>query len=311
MSRVAVVGSVNLDAAVVVGHLPAPGETVLGSDVAYRPGGKGGNQAVAARRLGADTVLFAAVGDDSAGTRLRAALDAEGLPPHGFTTVSGAATGVAMILVGPDGENMIVVAPGANHLLDGSRLADLEPALGPGTVLALQLEIPLATCLDAAHRARAAGATVVLNAAPLPKPGEPAFVDLLTCVDVLVVNETEAVRLAVDDELPSDVDEWVVRAHRLRALGPRTVVVTLGARGAVAADRDGGHVQDGLPVDTVDTTGAGDSFCGALAVALAEGRPTGEALRRGCAAGALATTRMGAQSALPTRTELDQFLAEA
>ena len=301
MTRVAVVGSVNIDATVAVPALPAAGETVLGSDVAYRPGGKGGNQAVAARRLGADTALHAAVGDDAFGARLRDELAAEGLDPAGLTTVAGVPTGLAMILVDGGGENVIVVSPGANGLLDG---AALPTSSGPGEVLALQLEIPLATCLDAAGRARAAGATVVLNAAPLPKLVEPAFADLLSIVDVLVVNEGEAAQLA-DESAPRD---WAALAERLRALGPATVVVTLGARGAVAADADGRYPCDAFAVDVVDTTGAGDAFCGALAVALADGLPIADAVRRGCAAGALAATRMGAQAALPTRAELDAFL---
>ena len=301
MSRVAVVGSVNIDATVAVPALPAPGETVLGSDVVYRPGGKGGNQAVAARRLGADTALHAAVGDDAFGARLRTVLAAEGLDPAGLTTVAGISTGLAMILVDGGGENVIVVSPGANGLLDG---AALTTSSGPGEVLALQLEIPLATCLDAAGRARAAGATVVLNAAPLPKLVEPAFADLLSIVDVLVVNEGEAAQLA-EETAPRD---WAALAGRLRALGPDTVVVTLGARGAVAADAAGTYACDAFAVDVVDTTGAGDAFCGALAVALADGLPIADAVRRGCAAGALAATRMGAQAALPTRAELDAFL---
>jgi ribokinase len=301
MNRVTVVGSVNVDATVTVPVLPAPGETVLGSDVAYRPGGKGGNQAVAARRLGADTALHAAVGDDAFGARLREELAAEGLDPAGLTIVTGAATGLAMILVDGGGENVIVVSPGANGLLDGTALT-MSP--GPGEVLALQLEIPLATCLDAAGRARAAGAAVVLNAAPLPKLVEPAFADLLSAVDVLVVNEGEAAHLA-DERAPRD---WTALAGRLRAYGPDTVVITLGARGAVAADAAGTYACEAFAVDVVDTTGAGDAFCGALAVALADGLPIADAMRRGCAAGALAATRMGAQAALPTRADLDTFL---
>lgn len=309
MTRVVVVGSVNLDLSVRVPNLPRPGETVLGSEVVFRPGGKGGNQAVAARRLGAETLVFAAVGDDRFGADLRASFDAEGIPLTNVATIDGATTGIAMIVVAGEGENSIVVAPGANGLLDIGQLGMLPAVLGPGDVLALQLEIPLATCLHAARRARSAGSIVVLNAAPLPKLVEPDFAALLDPVDVLVVNEGEALHLAgATAPAPEGPAEWAALAAALRRYGPRSCVVTLGAQGAVAADAYGTYLQPAFGVDVVDTTGAGDSFCGALAVALADGAPLAVALRRGCAAGALAATRMGAQTALPTGTELDEFL---
>ncbi|WP_166378535.1 ribokinase [Catellatospora methionotrophica] len=310
MTRVAVVGSVNLDLTVAVSHLPDPGETVLGSEVSFRPGGKGGNQAVAARRMGADTILFAAVGADQFGLDLRTALQAEGLPAGSLTTIDGAATGLAMIVVEGAGENTIVVAPGANELLDGQPLtAQLPQLLSPGAVLLLQLEIPLATCLDAALLARAAGATVLLNAAPLPKVMDPVFAELLAAVDVLVVNEGEAWHLSGQQGAPPrDTAGWQRLAAQLTAHGPRVCVVTLGGDGAVLAGPDGELACAGFPVAVVDTTGAGDAFCGALAVSLAQGRGPAEALRRSCAVGALATTRMGAQAALPTAAEVDGFL---
>ncbi|WFE32752.1 ribokinase [Micromonospora sp. WMMD975] len=311
MTRVAVVGSVNLDLTVAVSHLPDPGETVLGSDVSFRPGGKGGNQAVAARRMGADTVLFAAVGADRFGTDLRTALQAEGLPATGLTTIDGVATGLAMIVVEGTGENTIVVAPGANELLDGQPLtAQLPPLLAPGTVLLLQLEIPIATCLGAARLARSAGATVLLNAAPLPKVMDPVFAELLTAVDVLVVNEGEAWHLSGEQgDPPRDDAGWQRLAAGLTDLGPQVCVVTLGGDGAVLAGPGKALACAGFAVPVVDTTGAGDAFCGALAVSLAQGLALGEALRRSCAVGALATTRMGAQAALPTVDEVDGFLA--
>jgi ribokinase len=315
VSRVVVVGSVNLDVAMSVPRLPAPGETVLGTEVAFRPGGKGGNQAVAARRLGAETVLYAAVGADQFGADLRATLDAEGLRLDGLATVDGATTGIALVVVAGDGENTIVVAPGANDLLAGGQLSTLPDVLGDRAVLALQLEIPLTTCLAAARRARRAGAMVVLNAAPLPKLMEPTFADLLANVDVLVVNEGEARQLSAaaggapdPPEDNGDPAGWVGVAANLRRLGPAACIITLGPRGAVVADASGTGRQPAFPVPAVDSTGAGDSFCGALAAGLAHGRPLLEAVRHGCAAGALATTRMGAQTALPTAAELDGFL---
>ncbi|GAA1861797.1 ribokinase [Asanoa iriomotensis] len=295
MNRVVVVGSANLDLGVGVRQLPRPGETVLGSDVVASPGGKGANQAVAARRLGADAVLVAALGGDRFGADLRVALAGEGLPPDHVVTYDDCATGIALIVVDADGENTIVVSSGANARLDAAALAGLPDLLGSADLLVLQLEIPLDTCLAAARHARRAGARVLLNAAPLPPAGAPALAELLREVDVLVVNEGEAAELGGD-------------ATALRHRGPAACVITLGARGAVSADATGTRTHRPFRVDAVDTTGAGDTFCGALAAALAEGAELDEAVRRGCAAGALATTRMGAQSAMPMAAELDSFL---
>jgi ribokinase len=296
MSKVVVVGSANLDLGVGVPHLPRPGETVLGSDIVASPGGKGANQAVAAHRLGADTLLVAALGADRFGADLRGALQREGLPLDQVVTRDGTATGIALIVVDATGENTIVVAPGANAHLDGAALTGLPALLAAGDVVVLQLEIPLETCVAAARHARQAGALVLLNAAPLPPAGSGALSELLREVDVLVVNEGEAQQLGGD-------------ATALRHRGPAACVITLGARGAISADATGIRTHPPFRVDAVDTTGAGDSFCGALAAALAAGADLEEAVRRGCAAGALATTRMGAQSAMPTTTELDLLLA--
>lgn len=298
MSGVVVVGSVNLDLCLAAPHLPAPGETVLGTSVALRPGGKGGNQAVAARRLGAETRLFAAVGDDQFGADLRKALVEEGLPLDHVTTLD-TATGIAAIVVDPSGENTIVVAPGANGRLGP---VTLEPVLGPGRVLVLQLEIPLDTCADAARQARAAGATVLLNAAPLPDTIGPDLGELLALTDILVVNEGEARRL-----FGSAAPAWPDVARH----GPTACVITLGAQGALVLTHDLERRQEPFPVRAVDTTGAGDAFCGALAVCLAQDTPLTEAVRRACAAGALATTKPGAQAALPSAHELETFLSQA
>ncbi|GAA5185315.1 ribokinase [Rugosimonospora acidiphila] len=307
MSRVVVVGSANVDMIVRVEHLPEPGQTLLGTDVALRTGGKGANQAVAACRLGAETLLYAAVGTDAFGLQTREALAAEGVRLDHLVEVDGASTGMAMIMVAADGENTIVVAPGANHALDASATAGLAGVLAPGAVLAAQLEVPIDTCLAAADVARRAGARVVLNAAPLPKPGEPDFVALLRAVDVLIVNETEALALA-DRPAPSSPDGWILLARDLLRHGPAACVITLGGRGAVAHDGTCGWVQPAFAADVVDTTGAGDAFCGALAASLAGGDSLAEAVGRGCAAGALATGMLGAQAALPTRRQLDRLI---
>jgi ribokinase len=302
-----VVGSANVDIIARVEHLPEPGQTLLGTQVALRCGGKGANQAVAARRLGADTELYAAIGLDAFGRQAHEALRDEGVRLDHLVAVDGETTGMAMIVVAADGENSIVVASGANHTLDASAIAGLGRALRPGEVLVMQLEIPLETCLAAAHAARRAGARVVLNAAPLPKAGDPDFAALLRAVDLLIVNETEALALA-DRPAPGTPQGWIGLAGDLLRHGPAACVITLGGHGAVARDGTAGWAQPAFPADVVDTTGAGDAFCGALAAALAEGAPLELAVRRGCAAGALATGKLGAQSALPTRAELDRLV---
>lgn len=310
MSRVVVVGSANLDLVVTAPHIPRAGETVLGADLVRRAGGKGGNQAVAAHRLGADTVLVAAIGDDQIAGELRSELVREGLDLSHLAVVPGVSTGVALIVVDEAGENSIVVAPGANHALGRTMMAALPGLLGPSDILSLQIEIPLATSLEAASRARDLGATVVFNAAPLPDDPDQTLMKLLGTVDVVVLNEGEALQLTGRTP-PNDVAGWAELAEDVRRLGPDIAVVTLGARGAVAATGERVHTQPAFAVDVADTTGAGDGFVGALAVALGEGRPIADALRRACAAGALATTRLGAQEALPRAHELERFLADA
>jgi len=308
MIDVVVVGSVNMDLVAEVSRLPSPGETILGTSSLTGPGGKGGNQAVAAQRVGAQTALFAAVGDDIFGNGVRGSIAAEGVNVDGVSSVAGAATGMALIVVAADGENTIVVTPGANALLDPTsvkRLSDLE--LAPGAVALVQLEVPLTTCLIAAHTACGAGVRVVLNCAPTPATQTPELFDLLAVTDVLVVNQGEAQSLDRGVR-PTNIQEWQALAQRLRRLGPTSCIITLGVDGAVVADGDETYHQPGFSVGTVDTTGAGDSFCAALSTALAHEHSLADAVRRGCAAGALATTRLGAQSALPTHAALEQLL---
>ncbi|MEV0582323.1 ribokinase [Nonomuraea sp. NPDC050310] len=285
-----VVGSLNVDLTVPVTRLPAPGETVAGPGAHRAPGGKGANQAVAAARLGARVRLVGRVGDDDFGREVLAAVAAEGVDVSGVTT-GGAATGMALVVVEEGGENMITVARGANGLLDAAGL-DLSGA----DALLLQLEIPLEVCLAAAVRAKAAGIPVILNAAPF----RPGLEDLLRHVDLLIVNESEAVALGGDTDPAA-----------LLALGPGTVVITLGERGAVATD---GHELVRVPsfgVEVVDAVGAGDTFCAQLAISYTYRRPLREALTRACAAGALATTGPGAQSAMPTARQVERLMADA
>lgn len=276
-----VVGSVNLDLVYRVAHLPRPGETVLGGDLRRLSGGKGGNQAHAAARLaaaGTRVDLVACVGDDEAAGRLRDDLAAVGVGLAAVRTVPGP-SGTALIAVDDAGENTIVVLPGANAAWP----ADPVP-VEPGDVVVLQLEIPFEVVAEVVRRARAVGARVVLNAAPLDRRAA----GLLGDIDVLVVNEGEAAELFGID---SDVD-----ADALAGAAPVDLVVTLGARGVLVVPAGG--APESIPavaVEAIDTVGAGDAFVGGLAVALADGAPLSTAVRWGAAAGGLTTTVAGAR----------------
>jgi ribokinase len=290
--RIVVVGSANMDLVATTPTLPAPGQTVLGHGFTTVPGGKGANQALAAARAGGDCTLVGAVGDDAFGADLLTGLRAGGVRTALVRTVAGP-SGVALIAVDDAGENQIVVAPGANARLTDLRAEELA-AIGAADVLVAQLEVPVETVAAAARAAREAGVTVILNAAParsLP-------VDLLSTVDLLLVNEGEARALA---QRRGD------RIDALLDLVPR-VVLTLGAKGASYGDRDGLRLDVPAPVvSVVDTTAAGDAFTGAFAVAWAESRPVADAVRWACAAGAACARTLGAASALPTCTEIDEL----
>ncbi|NUR25911.1 MAG: ribokinase [Catenulispora sp.] len=276
-----------MDLAVRVARLPAPGETVSGAEAVRGPGGKGGNQAVAAARLGARARMIGMLGDDPFGEELRRNFAAEGVDVSAVGTAVGTATGMALIVVQADGENTITLSPGANAVLPPA-------AVAPADVLLMNLEVPLGAVVAAAQ---STDALRILNAAPFLGTD---ISELLRQVDVLVVNETEAARL-----LGGPVSD----PSALLALGPGTAILTLGAEGAIAATADRTWTQKGFSVEAIDAVGAGDAFCAALAVALGSGAGMDTALRRACAAGALATTRPGAQAALPTGAEVDQLLS--
>jgi ribokinase len=301
-----VVGSANMDLVATAPTLPRAGETVLGHDFTQVPGGKGANQAIAATRAGAATTFIGAIGSDSLGVTLRARLSASTVDISLVRVVYGA-SGVALIVVDRAGENMIVVAPGANALLTGLTDAELA-AIGAADVLLCQLEIPVETVTEAAVAARAAATRVVLNAAPARSL--PA--DLLDVVDLLIVNQVEAAMLA--EVVPHDVDagdipEPEVLIEALLEQVPR-VVLTLGATGAWYGSRDGDPVQVPAPVvRAVDSTAAGDAFSAALAVAWGEGRSIVDAVRWASAAGAATVRRLGASTALPHRDAIDALYA--
>jgi ribokinase len=290
--RVTVLGSLNMDISVTVPRLPEPGATVLGSDARFTPGGKGANQAVAAARLGADVRMAGCVGDDDFGQRLLAALRDEEVNADGVRVTADAPTGLAMISVDHAGENIITVAPGANHEVGDEELA---AAAGPGDILVICAEIPVPAIKAALTRA----ARCVLNLAPAP-PDAAAIV--AAGVDWLVVNETEAA--AVLGRPVSGLAEAGQAAAALISAGARHAVVTAGAHGAALAGPDATAAISAFRVDAVDTVGAGDTFVGALAVTLAAGVPAAEAVRAAAAAGATAATRPGAQAGMPRPADI-------
>jgi ribokinase len=291
--EVAVVGSLNLDLVVRVPRLPGPGETVSGDDVFRNPGGKGANQAVAAARLGRRVAMVGRVGDDDAGRQLLGSLEDDAVDTAQVRALAGVPSGTALITVDADGENQIVISPGANARLTPDDVAAAGAALDAAAVTLLQLEVPLAAVAAAA---RAAPGTVVLTPAPVRALPE----ELLGLVDVLVPNRVELAQLA-GGPLPKTVDAAVGLAGRLAA---RAVVVTLGADGAlVVTDGQASHVP-AVPVRAVDTTAAGDAFCGGLADALAAGAGLQDAARRAVRVAAAACLRPGAQASLPTPAEL-------
>jgi ribokinase len=292
-AAIAVVGSLNLDLVVRVPRLPGPGETVSGDEVFRNPGGKGANQAVAAARLGRGVAMVGCVGDDEAGRELLASLEADGVDRSRVRVVDGVPTGTAFITVGEGGENQIVVSPGANARLAPDDVATAGTALAAAAVTLLQLEIPLETVVAAA---RAAGGTVVLN--PAPVRALPA--DLLGEVDVLVPNRVELAQLA-PGRVPATVEEAAELAGRLPV---RAVVVTLGADGALVVEHGRARHVPAVPVRPVDTTAAGDAFCGGLADALAAGATLEDAARRAVRVAAAACLRQGAQASLPTPADL-------
>ncbi|NYF35801.1 ribokinase [Stenotrophomonas sp. JAI102] len=292
-STVLVAGSANLDFVVRAAHVPAPGETVLGHGFSTFPGGKGANQAVAcARAGGATTRMLLALGEDDFAMPIEASLRDAGVD---LSIVRDPAlpTGTAFICLADSAENAITVAPGANLALGEQHL----PALDGVDWLLLQLETPLPTVIAYARRARLAGLKVALNAAPAQ-----ALPDtLLALLDVLIVNEGE---LDVVAGHPPDL------ATGLARVPVPCVIVTLGARGCLARVNDTVLLQPGFRIDPTDTTAAGDTFCGALVAALADHQPMAEALLAATAASALACTRMGAQSSIPTRAEVLALLAD-
>jgi ribokinase len=291
-----VFGSLNIDLVARVPALPKAGETVLGPDYAVVPGGKGANQALAAKRAGADVAMVGAVGRDGfAGTAMEA-LTAEGVDVTRVARAD-APTGAAFIAVDAEGRNQIVVASGANAYAEAAALDGLDTAAGD--ILMLQWEVPEGEILAAAQWAKARGMRVMLNRAP----AGPVSAELLGLLDVVVVNEHEVLALAEGLGLQTSDPDAIAAA--LSARFQLAAVVTLGAEGALCWADGIRHVCPALAIDVVDTTAAGDTFCGALAAALDKGRGLETALEFAAAAGSLACTVFGAQTSIPTQADID------
>ncbi|MGK7913777.1 MAG: ribokinase [Synechococcus sp.] len=305
--RILAIGSLNMDVVVQVDRHPLPGETVMGSPYQTFSGGKGGNQAVAAARAGGDTNFVGCIGRDGFGSQLLKSLQDAGVRVNGVARVDGP-SGIALIVVDERGQNSIVVSPGANSRLQPEQLLKSEAvrsAMVEADMLLLQLEIPLATVEEAIAQAATHNIPVLLN----PAPAQTLSPDTLSKVTYLVVNESEAALLtgrAADAIV--DGSTAVEAAQELVTAGVQTAIVTLGEQGVVWCDRHStGHIP-ALPVGVVDTTAAGDAFCGALAVKLGQGAELREAIAFANAAGAIAVTRMGAQTSLGDRNAIETLL---
>lgn len=304
MSRVVVCGSLNMDIVVQSARRPAPGETILGAQVSFLPGGKGLNQAIASARLGVPTAMVGAVGNDAFANSLRGFLADNDVDSTGVTEVDGPATGVAVIQVA-EGDNSITVASGANMHFEAAMLRD-EPQ--PDEVWVAQFETPLAATQEILARAHAAGARTVLNLAPFTEhPPE-----LLQSVDVAVLNEIELSQATGTRlDASSSTDSVAAACNVLRERGARAVVATLGPRGAIVVTATGVDAIAAFQSRVVDTTGAGDCFVGALASRLAAGSTAAEAARFASAAASCSVERLGAAPAMPTGKEVAARLANA
>ncbi len=302
--EVVVVGSANLDLVVDVATIPVAGETVHGGDLQRIPGGKGANQAVAAARLGRRVAMVGRVGDDEAGTMLRAAIASAGVDVTELLTTESTASGVALISVAADGENSIVVSPGANNRLSPTDVESAAGALQSAKVTLLQLEVPVEAVTAAV---RCATGVVVLT--PAPAPRVPLDEDLLSSIDVIVPNQSELATMTGQAQLAASGEvNAEVAVELARGIPAAAAVVTLGSEGAmVVTPDDACHVR-APQVASLDTTAAGDAFCGALADAFVDGADLVAATQWAVKVGAVSTMRYGAQPSLPSRADVENLL---
>lgn len=297
-----VIGSSNTDMILQLDRLPRRGETILGGEFVTAAGGKGANQAVAAARAGGQVTFIARVGQDMFGDQALAGFRRDGIDVRHVVRDRQAPSGVALIFVAKDGENCIAVAGGANGRLSPADVRQAKPAFAGASAVVMQLETPLETVQAAAELAAQAGVPVILN----PAPAQPLPAKLLELVSILTPNETEA-ELLTGVKVTDDTSA-AQAAEKLMKRGVRTVIVTLGARGAFVASAEVRQRVPGFKVKPVDTVAAGDVFNGALAVALGEGRPLLDAVRFANAAAAIAVTRLGAQPSAPKRREIERLI---
>ncbi len=291
-----------MDLVVRTPRFPRPGETLTGKGFFSAPGGKGANQAVAAARLGAPTWMVGRVGRDVFADSLLASLQASGVQTDAVFQDPSQPSGIALITVDDQAENQIIIVPGANGQVGEADLERMRPLLHPGGVLLLQLETTLPGVMAAARLARQHGLVVVLDPAPaIPLPGE-----IFPLLDWITPNENEAALLAGHPVQTAEAAQQA--ANELQRRGVPNVVIKMGSRGAFWSSPQGGQMLPPFRVQPVDTVAAGDAFNGALAAGLVAGLPTPEVLRRACAAGAISTTRPGAQPSMPSLDELEEFL---
>jgi ribokinase len=305
MPKVVVIGSANTDLTVRLERLPQLGETVSGGEFYTSFGGKGANQAVAAHKAGAEVRFLAKLGRDQNGDAIINNLEALGLTSEVMFRDESRHSGVALIMVDRMGNNAIAVAPGSNWNLTQEDIRRAEPHISWGQVLLAQLEIPLPTVEEALRLAKAHGLVTILN----PAPAHPLPAEVLSLADILTPNEIEIETLtgiSVDN-----VDEAARAGKKLLESGAKQVIATLGREGSCWVRKDCAQTFPAFPAEAVDSTAAGDAFNGALACAVAEGRPIQEAIRLGNAAGSIAVTRKGAQDSLPTREEMMNLLMQS
>ncbi len=302
--RVIVIGSSNIDLTIRVPRLPREGETVIGRELYRTFGGKGANQAVAARKAGASVFLITKLGRDNFGDEYLNYLLSCEIPIEGIIFDDTKSTGIALIIVDEKGKNQIAVAPGANGNLLPEEIYRFEHLFDSESILLMQHEIPMETIEEALKIARRKGATTVLN----PAPGKKLRSEILEMIDIITPNETEA-EVLTDIEVKG-LDDADRAGARLLKMGAGIVIVTLGEKGSLLCRRSGSTYFKPFKVKAVDTTAAGDAFNGVLVYALSVGRDIEEAILYGNAAGAITVTRIGAQSSLPDKSEIDDFLRQ-
>lgn len=297
--KIVVIGSSNMDMVVKTDHIPARGETVLSGSFFMNPGGKGANQAVAAARLGAEVIFISKLGNDIFGKQFSQLFSRENIETSYLVSDDNLPSGVALITVDREGENSIVVASGANSSLAIDDIQNAFPAIAKADIILMQLEIPVKVVEYVTGYAADNNIRVILN----PAPAAPLSAELLNRIDILTPNETEAALIAgMPVNNPEDARK---AAQSILGKGVKTVIVTLGSKGAIVCDNKSCTIIEAPKVQPVDSTAAGDVFNGALAVALSEGKNMQESVRFACNAAAISVTRMGAQSSIPYRYELE------